>query len=77
VEESRRSLVEFVSDDGVVVLLLQDGQRRLTVIPPKSVPLVLGHGLRGARSDVQECEIDSRAASAPAWTANPTVHVDR
>ena len=40
VEEARRSRVEFVSDEGVVVLLLPDGQWRSTAIPPKSVPLV-------------------------------------
>ncbi len=41
VGELRRSRVEFGSDEGLVVLLLQDGQRRTTTtIPPKSVPLV-------------------------------------
>jgi hypothetical protein len=40
VEERSKSRVEFVSDDGVVVLLLPDGQRRTTTIPPKSVALV-------------------------------------
>ena len=40
VEEARRSRVEFVSDEGVVVLLLPNGQRRSTTIPSKSVPLV-------------------------------------
>jgi len=39
-EEVRRSRVELVSDDGVVVLLMPDGQRRTTTIPPSSVPLV-------------------------------------
>jgi hypothetical protein len=40
VEEMRRCRVEFVSDEGVVVLLLPDGQRRTTTISPRSVPLV-------------------------------------
>jgi hypothetical protein len=40
VEVVRRSRVEFVSDEGIVVLLLPDGQRRTTTIPPRSVPLV-------------------------------------
>ena len=40
VEDVRSSRVEFVSDDGVVVLLLPDGQRLTTTIAPKSVPLV-------------------------------------
>lgn len=35
-----RGRVEFVSDDGVVVLLLLDGRRCTAVVPPKSVPLV-------------------------------------
>jgi hypothetical protein len=40
VEDVRRSRVEFVSDDGVVVLLMPDGRRRTTTIPLRSVPLV-------------------------------------
>ena len=40
VEDMRRCRVEFVSDEGVVVLLLPDGQRRTTSVPPRSVPLV-------------------------------------
>ena len=35
-----RGRVEFVSDDGVVVLVLADGQRRFTTVSPRSVPLV-------------------------------------
>jgi len=51
VEEARRSRVEFVSDEGVIVLLLPDGRRRSTVIPPKSVPLV-------RRLAALDCELD-------------------
>ena len=40
IEEVQRSRVESVSDEGLVVLVLPDGQRRTTTIPPKSVPLV-------------------------------------
>ena len=40
VEGVRRCRVEFVSDEGIVVLLMPDGQRRTTTILPKSVPLV-------------------------------------
>jgi hypothetical protein len=36
----RRSRVDCVSDDGLVVLLLPDGQRRIVAIPRESVAMV-------------------------------------
>ena len=40
VEEIARSRVEFVSDDGVVVLVTPDGQRRAATVPPNLVGLI-------------------------------------
>ncbi len=40
VEEISRSRVEFVSDDGVVVLVMPDGQRRAANVPPNLVGLI-------------------------------------
>jgi hypothetical protein len=40
VEEISRSRVEFVSDDGVVVLVSPDGQRRAATVPPNLVGLI-------------------------------------
>ena len=40
VEETSRSRVEFVSDDGVVVLVSPDGQRRAATVPPNLVSLI-------------------------------------
>jgi hypothetical protein len=37
VEGTVRGRVEYVSDDGMVVLLLPDGQRRTTTIPRRAV----------------------------------------
>ena len=39
-EELARGRVEFVSDDGVVVLVLPDGQRRAATVPPNMVGLI-------------------------------------
>ncbi len=40
VEEMRRSRVACVSDDGLVVLKLPDGQQRIVAIPRESVTLI-------------------------------------
>jgi hypothetical protein len=40
VEEISRGRVEFVSDDGVVVLVTPDGQRRAATVPPAMVGLI-------------------------------------
>ncbi len=40
VEETRRSKVQSVTEEGEVVLLLPDGQRRTVTIPLETVPLV-------------------------------------
>jgi hypothetical protein len=40
VDELRRSRVEFVSDEGLVVLLMADGRRRTATVPLRSVALV-------------------------------------
>jgi hypothetical protein len=40
VEEISRSRVEFVSDDGVVVLVAPDGRRRAATVPPNMVGLI-------------------------------------
>jgi hypothetical protein len=40
VDEMRRSRVACVSDDGLVVLSLPDGKRRVVTIPRESVSLV-------------------------------------
>jgi hypothetical protein len=40
VEEVSRSRVEFVSDDGTVVLVAPDGQRRAATVPPNLVSLI-------------------------------------
>ena len=40
VEEISRSKVEFVSDDGVVVLVAPDGKRRAATVPPAMVGLI-------------------------------------
>ena len=40
VEELARGHVEAVSDDGVVVLVLPDGQRRAATVPPNMVGLI-------------------------------------
>jgi hypothetical protein len=39
-EEISRSRVEFVSDDGVVVLVTPDGQRRAATVPANMVSLI-------------------------------------
>jgi hypothetical protein len=39
-ERVQRGRVEFVSDSGVIVLQLEDGQRRTTTVHPRSVALV-------------------------------------
>jgi hypothetical protein len=39
-EDVTRSQVEFVSDDGVVVLVSPDGQRRAATVPPNLVSLI-------------------------------------
>jgi len=39
-EQVQHGRVEFVSDDGVVVLLLENGERVTTSVAPRSVALV-------------------------------------